>query len=250
MLLENKKTGFGPTVKQLVSILEYNRTKEITKEELINIIRRYEISVSPTNLIYVLIKKRLLVKIKKNYYLFVPLRNIDNHITTSEFNAGIKYLGNEKYYLGVYSALKYHNLLTQMPNILFLFNTTYSGKKKILGYNLKYIKIKNEKFFGIIEDKYKYSDLEKTIIDSLYYNKLIKLNYVLELFSKAKYNKDKLILYAKKYNSVKVFKLVGILTNDKKYYDYLEQKGVLNSYTTIRNTGMKELIKEWKLRLI
>ena len=59
-----------------------------------------------------------------------------------------------------------------------------------------------------------------------------------------------LVDYAIRYNSNKVIKLVGLLTESNKLFKLLEKKKALNYYTTIKKTGTKLLNKKWKLRLI
>ena len=121
----------------------------------------------------------------------------------------------------------------------------------ILHYKFKFFKVKSKKLFGILKNKYPYSDKERTIIDALDYPEYLGgLSEVMDRIKNAEFDKDKLINYAMRYNSNKIIKLVGILTNSKKLFSLLNKKKALNYYTTIKKTGTKLLDKKWKIRLI
>ena len=113
-----------------------------------------------------------------------------------------------------------------------------------------YYKPKKDKLFGIINKKYPYSDKERTIIDALDYPKYLGgLNKVINTTKSSKYNKNKLVNYSIKYNSIKIMKLVGYLTNSSKLFNTLKNKNSLSYYTTIKNSGTKLLDKKWMIRL-
>ena len=76
--------------------------------------------------------------------------------------------------------------------------------------------------FGIFKHKYPYSDKERTIIDSLEYPEYLGgLNEVIDRIKDSGYNKTILIDYAIRYNSIKIIKLVGMLTNSNKLFSYI-----------------------------
>ena len=115
-----------------------------------------------------------------------------------------------------------------------------------------FYQIKKDKLFGIFRGyKYPYSDKERTIIDVLEYPEYLGgLSDVMDRIKQVKYNKSKLIDYAVKYNSIKIIKLVGLLTNSNKLLSLLKKKNALSYYTTIKKTRTKLLDKKWKIRLI
>ena len=82
------------------------------------------------------------------------------------------------------------------------------------------------KLFGIFRKyKYPYSDKERTIIDALEYSKYLGgLSEVLDRVKDSKYDKNKLIDYAIKYGSIKIMKLVGLLTDSSKIFNLLKKK--------------------------
>jgi predicted transcriptional regulator of viral defense system len=247
---ERGSKGLSPSQERIMSILEYKKIDLITRAELISLIQKYVNIKDIKNLIEKLQKKKNLVPIKKGIYMVVPFSAIDKKWALDEFRI-IDYLLKDDYYIGLYNAFNLHGFTEQIPNKMFIFNTKYSADKQILHYKFKLFKIKKDKLFGIIKNKYPYSDKERTIIDALDYPKYLGgLSEVLDRIKSLKYEESRLIDYAMQYRSIKVMKLVGSLTNSPKILTFLKNKKALSYYTTIRKTGTKLLEKKWKLRLI
>ena len=182
--------------------------------------------------------------------MVIPFASIDKKWTLDEYRI-IDYLLKKDYYIGLYNAFNLHGFTEQIPNKIFIFNTKYSADKKIMHYNFKLFKIRKDKLFGIIKNKYPYSDKERTIIDALDYPEYLGgINEVLDRVKDSEYNKAKLIDYAIKYNSIKIMKLVGMLLESNRLFSLLKKKKALSYYTTIRKARTKLLDKKWKLRLI
>jgi len=243
-------TGMSPNQERIMGILEYKQIELITRKELIELIKKHLEIKDILDLIEKLQKKKNLVSIKRGVYMVIPFRSIDKKWALEEYKV-IDYLLKEDYYIGLYNAFNLHGFTEQIPNKMFIFNTKYSADRKILHYNFKFFKVKKDKLFGITQNKYPYSDKERTIIDALEYpDYLGGLIEVIDRVKDVKYNKDKLIDYAVRYNSIKVIKLVGILTNSNKLFSLLKKKKALSYYTTVRKTRTKLLDKKWKIRLI
>ncbi len=243
--------GLSPNQERIMSILEYKKIEIITREELIEIIKKFTKITYIQSMIEKLQKKKRLVPIKRGVYMVIPLRAIDKKFSLDNYQL-VDYLLKEDYYIGLYNAFNLHGFTEQIPNKLFVFNTKYSSDKKILHYNFKFFKIKKDKLFGILRKyKYPYSDKERTIMDVLEYPEYLGgLGEVMDRIKQVKYDKAKLIDYAIKYNSIKIIKLVGLLTNSNKLLSLLKKKNALSYYTTIKKTRTKLLDKKWKIRLI
>jgi predicted transcriptional regulator of viral defense system len=242
--------GMSPNQERIMSILEYKKIEIITRKELISLIKEHTKVKDIFDLIEKLQKKKRLVSIKRGVYMIVPFSSVDKIWALDEYSI-LDYLLKENYYIGLYNAFNLHGFTEQIPNKMFVFNTKYSADKKILHYNFKFFKIKKEKLFGIFKNKYPYSDKERTIIDALEYPEYLGgLSEVIDRVKNVKYNKGKLINYATQYGSVKIIKLIGILTDSNKLFSLLKKKKALSYYTTIRKTRTKLLDKKWKLRLI
>ncbi|MFT4304785.1 MAG: type IV toxin-antitoxin system AbiEi family antitoxin domain-containing protein [Candidatus Woesearchaeota archaeon] len=243
-----KKKGLSPSEEQILSILEYKKIDIIKKEELINLIKKHVSIKDVDYLIEKLLYKKRIKIIKKGMYLVIPISSIDQNRSMDELKI-INYLLEKDYYIGLYNAFNYHGFTEQIPNKTFIFNTKYSSEKEFLNHKFKFFKIKKSKIFGILKNNY--SDKERTIIDSLnYFEYFGNLSSVFEKIKLIKYNEKKLIDYSIKFNSIKVLKLIGYITNSEKIYNVLKKKNALSYYTTIKKTNMKLLHKKWKLRLI
>jgi len=254
VLTETKKTqgftGLSPNQERIMSILEYKRIEIIPRKELITLIKQYIKVKDILDLIEKLKKKRRLVSIKRGIYMIVPFISIDKKWALDEYRI-IDYLLKKDYYIGLYNAFNLHGFTEQIPNKMFIFNLKYSADKQILHYNFKLFKVKNDRMFGIFKNKYPYSDKERTIIDALEYPEYLGgLSEVIDRIKNVKFNKNKLINYTIIYNSIKIMKLVGMLTGSNKLLILLNKKKALSYYTTIRKTTIKLLDKKWKLRLI
>ncbi len=249
---KTKDLSLTPNQGRLQSILEYKKINVIKRADLISLISQFKISKNPKYLIKSMLQKKRLVFFKRGHYLVVPVSSVDKTVRIDNFELNERFLESDEYYIGLYNAFNLHGFTEQIPTKLFIFNTKYSADKKILNYNFKYFKVKKNKLFGIFRKyKYPYSDKERTIIDVLEYPEYLGgLSEVLDRIKQTKYDKSKLIEYAIKYNSIKIIKLVGLLTNSSKLLRQLKKKNALSYYTTIKKSRTKLLEKKWKIRLI
>src|SRR3989344_1245549 len=247
---KNNIMGLSPNQEKILSILEYRKIEIIEREELISLIKKYLEIRDISDLITKLQTKKRLVPIKKGIYMVVPFSSINKQWVLDDYKI-VDYLLKQEYYIGLYNAFNLHGFTEQIPNKLFVFNKKYSADRMILHYKFKFFKIKSEKLFGIIKNKYPYSDKERTIIDALDYPEYLGgLSEVIDRIKDAGFDKDKLIDYSIRYNSNKIIKLVGMLTTSQELFSLLNKRKALNYYTTIKKTGTKLLDKKWKLRLI
>ena len=243
-------SGLSPNQEKIMSILEYKKMELIPRKELISLIKSHINIKDVVDLIEKLQAKKRIVSIKRGVYMVVPFSAVNKKWVLDEYKI-IDHLLKQDYYIGLYNAFNLHGFTEQIPNKLFVFNTKYSFDKEILHYKFKFFKVKKDKLFGIIKDKYPYSDKERTIIDALEYPEYLGgLSEVLDKIKSSDYNKNKLVDYAIKYNSIKIIKLVGMLTGSSKLFNLLKEKKALNYYTTIKKTRTKLLEKKWQLRLI
>lgn len=242
--------GLSPSQEKIMSILEYKKIEIIPREDLISLIKKYIDVKDVIDLIEKLQVKKRLVSIKRGVYMIVPFASVKKSWVLDEYKI-VDYLLKEDYYIGLYNSFNLHGFTEQIPNKLFVFNTKYSVDKNILHYNFKFFKIKKDKLFGIIKNKYPYSNKERTIVDALEYPEYLGgLSEVLDRINGSNYNKNQLVDYAIKYNSIKIIKLVGMLTGSSKLFNLLKKKKALDYYTTVKKTRIKLLDKKWQIRLI
>lgn len=133
------------------------------------------ISVSHlTNTLMRMVNSNMLIRLNRGLYYIVPLEhNSPRFIPNWHFVA--KYLmRNKNYYIGYYSALQIHKLITQ-PSLTEIIVTDVQikpGNIEIQGIRFQFVYHKKDRFFGAkntwIDDynKVKCSDPEKTLVDS------------------------------------------------------------------------------------
>lgn len=127
-----------------------------------------------TNTLMRMVKSNMLIRLKRGVYYIVPLEH-NNPKFIPNWHLVAKYLMQSKnYYIGYYSALQIHKLITQ-PSLTEIVVTDVQikpSKIEIQGVRFQFVYHKKDRLFGIqntwIDDynKVKCSDLEKTLVDS------------------------------------------------------------------------------------
>ena len=132
---------------------------------------------NPTYLAQVLskmVKKNMLVKLRRGLYYIVPLDQSGQKFIPN-WHLVAKYLMKGKnYYIGYYSALQVHNLITQpsLTEIIVTDKQVKPSQIEIQGIRFQFVYHNKDRFFGAKNtwidnfNKVKCSDLEKTIVDS------------------------------------------------------------------------------------
>lgn len=186
------------------NILESSKDRLVSKKQLTKALRDVLQDKYSENIIVKLRKNREIIYVLKGYYYLLNPKEKEGsytEYTTSEIVHTILNKLNIKWYLGLYSALERNNIIWQGVVNPIIVNSELSGEKKILGVKYQFHKMKRELFdFGHIKKITKnritfyYSDLEKTYIDFIYFNKDIPSE-----LSNAKKN-EKIRLYLKNYS--------------------------------------------------
>jgi predicted transcriptional regulator of viral defense system len=100
---------------------------------------------------------------------------------------GLELKGVENWYFGLYTALKLNNMTHEHFAVEYVVNDKLFRPKpmNIAGYKYKFIKLAPRLLkFGITENKLRYSDAEKTILDFIYtwrYNGVPKEKIILDV---------------------------------------------------------------------
>ncbi len=124
---------------------------------------------------------------------------------------GLELKGIKNWYFSLYTALSLNNATHEFFTIDYVISENLYRNKmiNINNYKFKFMKLKPDLLnFGIIENKYRYSDLEKTILDFIYiwiYNSIPKKKISLNISEYTNNISEKRIRnYVKYYpNSVK-----------------------------------------------
>jgi predicted transcriptional regulator of viral defense system len=120
--------------------------------------------------------------------------------------------------IAYWTAMNYHGLTEQIPNVVFIQTNQWKQDKTIFGVKYKFIQVKADKLTGYLDKGYgnhqfRITDIEKTIVDcfdmpeySGGYPEIIKA------FHHAKINSKKLIKYCKAINNIAVTKRLAYLS--------------------------------------
>lgn len=164
----------------------------------------------------------LLMRIKDGVYYIIPYEE-NPETFMPDWHLIVKYLVKEaKHYIGYYSALQIHNLITQpsLKEQIVVAKQIRPSEVKIKDITFQFIYHNKSHFFGDKKtwidsfNKVSCSDIEKTIIDCLF-----KPDYaggIVEVAraiynTKEKLNYSKLLEYAVKFNSQAVIKRLGYI---------------------------------------
>ncbi len=122
-----------------------------------------------------MLEKGMLIKLNRNLYHIVPSSE-DAKTYFPDWHLVAKYLMKvREYYIGYYSAMQIHGLITQ-PNLKEFIVTkrqVIPSKRKIRGVEFQFVTHNESRFFGFKNfwinqhEKVMVSDLEKTIVDAV-----------------------------------------------------------------------------------
>jgi len=173
-------------------------------------------------LLSVMVKRGLLMRLKKGLYYIIPYEK-DADSFMPDWHIVASHLTKEnEYYIGYYSALQIHNLITQpsLKEQIVVPKQIRPSKIKIKNVDFQFIYHNKKHFFGskkIWIDSYNKvlcSDLEKTIIDCLfkpdYAGGIVEIAKAIHN-SKENIQFDKLLEYAERFQSKAVIKRLGFL---------------------------------------
>jgi predicted transcriptional regulator of viral defense system len=119
---------------------------------------------------------------------------------------GLELKGVDNWYFGLYTALKLNNMTHEYFAVEYVVNDKLFRPKpmNIAGYKYKFIKLAPKLLkFGVTENRVRYSDAEKTILDFIYtwrYNGIPKEKIILDISEWAKnLSTEKIRKYAVNY---------------------------------------------------
>ncbi|GAB1415704.1 type IV toxin-antitoxin system AbiEi family antitoxin domain-containing protein [Paludibacter sp.] len=209
-------------------------------------------------------KRGLLMRLKEGVYCIIPYES-DPEIFMPDWHLIAEYLvGDAKHYIGYYSALQIHNLITQpsLKEQIVVSKQLRPSVVKIKDIPFQFIYHNNDHFFGMkkvwIDNYHKVtcSDLEKTIVDCLF-----KPEYaggIVEIAKAIYQTKDKiryntLLDYVIRFKSQAVIKRLGFLLEtlniDTEIVDKL-QDALTASYVVLDTElpAQGKRISRWKIQ--
>lgn len=169
-----------------------------------------------------MVKRGLLMRLKKGLYYVIPYEE-DAISFMPEWHLLAEHLTQgTDYYIGYYSALQIHNLITQpsLKEQIVVAKQLKPSTLKIKDVSFQFIYHNAAHFFGAKKiwidsfNKVLCSDLEKTIIDCLfkpdYAGGIVEVAKAIHA-SKDQINYDRLLEYTQRFNSQAVIKRLGFL---------------------------------------
>ena len=167
-------------------------------------------------------KRGLLMRVKDGIYYIIPYEE-NPETFMPDWHLIVKYLVKEaKHYIGYYSALQIHSLITQpsLKEQIVVAKQIRPSEVKIKDITFQFIYHNESHFFGEKKtwidsfNKVSCSDIEKTIIDCLfkpdYAGGIVEVARAI-YSTKEKLNYSKLLEYAIKFDSQAVIKRLGYL---------------------------------------
>ncbi len=208
-------------------------------------------------------KRGLILRIKDGLYNVIPYEKNSKVYFPNWHLTAESIIKPREYYIGFYSALDIHGLITQ-PSLIEQVVTEKQVVPKhqiIKNVKFEFITFSNKRFFGYkktwIDDFNKVccSDIEKTIIDCLYkpsnaggIPEIVKAMYK----TRYKINQDKMLSYLQIFNAQVVYKRLGFILTHFEEFELLRKEiisRVSNSYTlldpSLPKTGKH--FSEWKI---
>jgi predicted transcriptional regulator of viral defense system len=212
-----------------------------------------------------LVKRGLLMRLKKGLYYTIPYEREPNtfmpnwHIVAAHLAAGMNY------YIGYYSALEIHSLITQpsLQEQIIVDKQVKPSLIKIKDVQFRFIFHNQKHFFGTkdvwIDDfnRIKCSDFEKTIIDCLYQphyaGGIVEISKALFKL-KERLDYGKLVEYLKRFDSQAVSKRLGFLLELLEInHPILKELNMMKtkSFTQLDPSLPREgkMISKWSLQL-
>ncbi len=159
-------------------------------------------------------------------------------------------------YISFLTAFSYYNMITQIPKKIQI--VCLKSKKKINfdGYDLKFIKMKQNRFFGYKREKVVQGfifigEIEKVIIDSLFLPKYCPIDNIYEVLKEMEnINTEKLIDYALRMKKNIILKRLGYLLERLNIDIYDKVKNNINYKYDFLDIISKKGEKNRKWRLI
>ncbi|TRZ54164.1 hypothetical protein D4Q76_02975 [archaeon] len=197
------------TIKLLIKKLHLEGKEFATSEDMAKHCK--SLRMNSKNATSYLLRKKYLARIFKGIFYVRTFDEIKlgrmkyNHLEL--VSKGLELKGVKNWYFGLYTALKLNNLTHEHFAEDYVLNDKIFRAKpiNITGYKFRFLKLKPELFgFGIMADKLKHSDAEKTILDFIHiwrYNGIPEEKIIMDISEYSKsISKKKLLSYAENYS--------------------------------------------------
>lgn len=201
-----------------------------------------------------MVERGLILRIKNGLYCIIPYEKESSTYFPNWHLVAEALAQNKDYYIGFYSALDIHNLITQpsLKEQIITHERIRPKTQRVKNRHFEFITIKKDLFFGYkktwIDDfnKIYCSDLEKTFVDCFYMPgyaagiiEIVKALYRI----KDKINENRLIEYAQKFQIQAVIKRMGYIFDNLNLFPFFIEemkKKISPSYIVLDPSRPKE----------
>jgi len=159
-------------------------------------------------------------------------------------------------YISFLTALHYYGATTQIPGSIYIASPISKKSFNFKGYSVEFVKLKKERFFGYIREKFQgkfifVAEKEKLIVDSLFLPRYCPVDETFKALEDKELNIDTLIEYGLRMDSIVTLKRLGCLLEIKgiDVYDRLRYK-LNRKYDPLNPFLSKKGDKNSKWRLI
>jgi len=256
-------TKYAPISKEeikLISQLEYEDVIVVSRNYLLKLYKNDSQKVD--YLLSDLTKKGRLKQLARTKYLVIPIKAPYQMWSENEFIIADALMDGKNYYIGYNNMFNFYRFTQQIPQTTFVLNTRFSKRKIIDGKSYKFIKINENKLYGLTTLKINrrkiwISDKERTLVDLVYNFKPIgSIKGVFRIIKSEIKNidTDKFIIYAAKFPNITTRKRIGYyLSNlkikDKSIKPIIESISKSNTLTPLYESKSRKgkIDKKWKL---
>lgn len=212
----------GPIEMNIVARLTYEKKTIITAEELDRLFGLFP--EDRKQIVFRLKKKKIFSTIKPGVYIFSPLEAGPEGMGVDEFLIPPFFFPKNNYYIGYSTMFNYYGFTEQLFQTVYVLNPAKSKEKVICGLSYKFVKISEDRMYGIETIKVKnevvnISSKERTLIDLIYFNKpvggVVRASQIFkEFINSKKCNVRKLVEYAVRFPNITVRKSIGLILDD------------------------------------
>ena len=209
-------------------------------------------------------RRGLLMRVKRGLYYVIPYEQDPENFMPDWHLLAEHLVNGTNYYIGYYSALQIHNLITQpsLKEQIVVAEQLKPSTLKVKNTNFQFIYHNEQHFFGAKKiwidnfNKVICSDLEKTIVDCLfkpdYAGGIVEIARAIYI-SREKIKYDILLDYVTKFNSQAVVKRLGFLLElleiENAVIDDLQKKrtnSVVSLDTELPKLG--KIVTKWSIQ--
>jgi predicted transcriptional regulator of viral defense system len=242
--------GLGSKEVELLARLSYEKKRIFSSEEIDNYLPsdfKYR-----NQMVYALKQKNILIPIKRGFYIFSPLEEINSLGRINELLIPSVFFPKKNYYIGYSTMFNYYGFTEQLFQTVYVLNTTLSKAKVINTISYQFIKVSDNRMYGVDEiqilgQEVVISSKEKTLVDLVYFNKAVGGLKAAEVILRdtIKQNKcdlERLILYATMFPVANVRKFIGYTLDSQR----VNNKLLLNLAKSIENSSITSLTRSRK----